>query len=96
MVGAARNLWLPTRSTAPVWQALVRPIAGEPPRGALSAVAPRRLPTPGGPPARSAERTYRRVVREFMRDAGCTEETAKLWLANAGIAEPPKLNGNGA
>jgi len=44
---------------------------------------------------RSAERTYRRVVREFMRDAGCTDEAAKLWLANAGIAEPPK-NGNGA
>jgi hypothetical protein len=37
---------------------------------------------------RSAERTYRRVVREFGRDAGCTEEQAKMWLQNAGISEP--------
>ena len=42
---------------------------------------------------KSARRTYNRAVREFMRDAECTEESAKQWLASIGVTEP--TNGNG-
>ena len=38
--------------------------------------------------ARSALRTYRRVVKEFSRDAECTEEQAKEWLRQIGVQEP--------
>ena len=37
---------------------------------------------------RSAERTWRRCVKEFARDASCSEAAAKRWLEDAGIAEP--------
>jgi hypothetical protein len=38
-------------------------------------------------------RPYRRAVRSFSADAGCSEQRAKDWLASIGVTEPP--NGNG-
>ena len=42
---------------------------------------------------KSAQRTYRRAVREFSKDAGCTEEAAKMWLTEIGVQEP-EANGD--
>ena len=42
---------------------------------------------------KSALRTYRRAVKEFSKDAGCTEEAAKEWLKDIGVNEP-EANGS--
>ena len=36
---------------------------------------------------------YRRAVRSFSADAGCSEQQAKDWLASIGVTEPPNWNG---
>jgi hypothetical protein len=45
--------------------------------------------------AQAHSRAYRRAVRSFSKDAGCTEAQAKEWLASIGVTEPSVPNSNG-